>query len=163
VDNSYYLDKFQHTQKGLNKAPFVAVGLDLKAGIWLNCPVLKLQKPAWNNPGTKPFEGGIFCSIWLSDETISKSRLCYNIHALKLRELKAYKLQSREFATEFRSRFAKLKGEWPNVSTQFGPLTLMEGWVEFNEDTLEKDIAELAVKFLPVAEVIDGLLNEKSK
>lgn len=131
-----------------NQALIESVGLDVRVGKYLGCPVLKIDKPAWNNRGEVAIPGEIFFSIWMKE----KGRLCYNIHALKLRHLTAYKLQSREFAVAFRARFDS--GGWPNVSMDFGPQTLMQGWI-----TSEGEIDELIERFCGMHSLIDELLD----
>ncbi len=86
----------------------------------------------------------------------------YNIHALKLRELKDYRIQSRDFAKNFRGIFKPYAHKWPNASINYGPLTLMEGWVTI-DDHLENTIASLANNFLEIAYIIDTLLIERKK
>jgi hypothetical protein len=70
---------------------------------------------------------GIFFSIWADAKSASQKRAHYNNHALKLRQLAAYSITSRDFAHEFRSSFARMRGGWPNVRVDYGPLTLMQG------------------------------------
>lgn len=162
MDTPYYLDKFQESLHTLNKQPFIKNGLELKVGIWLDSVVLKIQKKAWLNPGSaNSFQESIFFSIWVNDDTLAKNRLYYNIHALKLRKLKNYRIQSRDFAEAFRARFKPYQSQWPNVSMQFGPLTLMEGWIGVAE--LDDLIPQLSNQFLEIASIIDELLAERKK
>jgi len=49
------------------------------------------------------------------------------------------------------------------VSTEFGPLTLMEGWVKFNETAAQDDIMRLVKKFLKIAYLIDELLEKNRR
>lgn len=137
-----------------------------KTGIWpdSNAPkgvALKLLKPHWSNDVQDRIgnASGIFFSIW-TDET-SPRILRYNIHAFKLRELKGYKLESRKFAEAFRTSFSKLHQEWPNLRTDFGPQTLMEGFQERPADALENTIVEWSSRFPPLADLIDALLKTK--
>ena len=163
MDTPYYFNKFQQIADGLNKHPFAQNGLELKVGVWLESVVLKIQKKAWLNSSAtaQPFRESVFFSIWVHDATLAKCRLSYNIHALKMRELKNYTIQSRDFAQAFRTRFEPYQSQWPNVNVQYGPLTLMEGWAPIaNLDTL---IPELANKFLEIAPIIDELLAERKK
>jgi hypothetical protein len=165
MDLSSYLDKFQTSTARLDSARFSKDQLDYKCGRWLRSVVLKFQKKAWADPlpAAKPFEGSIFCSIWVNETLIQQGRLNYNIHALKLRELKGYAIQSREFAEAFRSRFKPFSRKWPNVSVDFGPLNLMEGWAPFDETDLEPKIQQLAYQFLELAPIIDDLLAKRKK
>jgi len=32
-----------------------------------------------------------------------------------------------------------LRATWPNVRVEYGPLTLMQGWIEIGQNVLEKD------------------------
>jgi len=165
MDINYYLDKFQKSIDPADQNLFSQKQLDLKVGICRNSVVLKIQKASWTNNTltTKPFEESIFFSVWLSDESIKDDKLYYNIHALKLRELTGYSIKSRDFAEAFREQFKSYQYNWPNVSTQFGPLTLMEGWVNMEAENIEVVIRELAYKFLEVQYIIDDLLNERKK
>jgi hypothetical protein len=165
MDTAHYLTKFQKSIDLLDLQPFKQAGLELKAGEWVKSAVLKIQKSSWRSsvPGTKPFKNCIFFSIWVSDELLNQGKIAYNIHALKLRELKGYTIKSREFAEAFREKFKPFEGQWPNVSTAYGPLTLMEGWVKLDEKDMENAVAGLAVKFLEVHHIIDDLLLARKK
>jgi len=160
-----YFDIFQKSLDHLDHELFGQNNLELNVGIWLNCVVLKIQKETWHNQPTaaQPFQQSIFFSVWINDEGTNESKLYYNIHALKLRELKGYSIKSREFAEAFRVRFKVFEKEWPNVSTQFGPLTLMEGWIKIDGNDFEDHITTLANKFLAIQFIIDDLLGERKK
>lgn len=161
METAYYLEQFQRAVDTLDLKAFVDQQLELKVAVWFDSVVLKLQKPSWRNIGAEPFKDGVFFSVWISDGTLAENRLHYNIHALKLRELEGYRIKSRDFADGFRAQFKVFEGQWPNVSTAFGPLTLMEGWVEFDVDHLSMDLKRLADKFLDIAFIIAGLLVER--
>ena len=81
--------------------------------------------------------------------------MMYNIHALKLRKFKVYTIESRKFAEVFRKSFKKYEEIWPNVTTNHGPLTLMEGWVTLNPENFQEEITELTHKFLKIEYLID--------
>jgi hypothetical protein len=87
------------------------------------------------------------------------TKLFYNIHALKLRKLKGYSIASRDFATTFRKKFKPFEPQWPNVSLQFGPLTLMQGWVKADKNNMQSEIAGLANRFLEIACLVDETLT----
>jgi hypothetical protein len=165
METACYLDKFQKSIDQLDQKLFNQKQLELKVGVWLNSAVLKIQKRSWlGDPQTaKPFEGSVFFSTWVNDELIKANKLYYNIHALKLRELTGYAIKSRDFAEAFRARFKPFEKNWPNVSLNFGPLTLMEGWVNIDADDFEGAVASLAVHFLEIAFIIDDLLAERKK
>jgi hypothetical protein len=95
----------------------------------------------------------------VNDKTIEEGKLFYNIHALKLRELKGYKIGSRDFAEKFRTQFVEHQKDWKNVSISFGPLTLMEGWIDLNLVTIQNDVSDLAQKFLKISFLIDDTLD----
>jgi hypothetical protein len=136
-----------------------------KTGFYGNCPVLKLQKAAWTNDDMKsvPNRTGIFFSIWLDDQSIALQQIKYNIHALKLRELKTYKATSIDFAKEFRSRFAEMESDWPNIRVDFGPLTLMQGWIPLVEKTLDRDVLRLMNRFGKISPIIDEMLKSRAR
>lgn len=155
-----YLPAFEKAAYSLDSDLLSQKKLIVEVGIWLDSVVLRLQKNKWaNNPYLKPqSDAAIFFSIWANYETAEQGRIYYNIHALKLRLLKGYKIASREFAAAFREGFKRFENDWPNVSVDFGPLTLMEGWDTFNEATLTEDICRLAAKFFELDSLIDDLL-----
>lgn len=165
MDTKYYLDKFQESADHSDKELFAKNDLAIKVGVWLNSVVLKIQKNTWVNqsPAAKPFEESIFFSVWINDESIKENKLNYNIHALKLRQLAGYTIQSREFAAAFRVRFKAFENKWPNVNLNFGPLTLMEGWVKINDKAFENVIQKLVSQFLEIQPIIDDLLAERKK
>jgi hypothetical protein len=142
-----------------------AAGLACKQGIYTNCAVLKLQRPGWTNDPMDRVqnESGIFFSVWIGDEAARLSRAKYNIHALKLRELKGYRITSRDFAAAFREGFSPLRDSWPNVAVDFGPLTLMEGWIDVEPADCENQIFELLQRFELIAPLIDRLLASRRK
>jgi hypothetical protein len=140
-------------------------GLICKQGFYKSCSVLKLQKTSWTNDPMDRVQNksGIFFSIWMSAESIRKNQVNYNVHALKLRQLAGYSITSRNFANDFRKTFAPLRAAWPNVSVDYGPQTLMQGWIEINSNSFEKDILLLMERFEDVSPLIDGLLESRRK
>jgi hypothetical protein len=141
-------------------------GLICKQGLYNDCCVLKLQKAAWTNDRMDQLrnETGIFFSIWTNAKAAAgKNRANYNIHALKLRQLAGYSITSRDFANEFRKSFSSLCAAWPNVSVDYGPLTLMQGWIEVDVNRFEKDALGLMERFQSVSPLIDRLLALRRK
>ena len=140
-------------------------GLICKQGAYKNCFVLKLQKSSWTNDsmGRVENESGIFFSVWINPMAATANRAEYNVHALKLRELEGYRITSRDFASDFRRDFAPLQDAWPNVSTAYGPLTLMQGWVEFPPGSCEAAVFPLLERFEPLTPVIDRLLAARRR
>lgn len=163
MDIGHYLNLFQKSLDAIDQAPFQQQQLNLKVGIWLDSVVLKIQNKDWLPAGAEPLSTGIFFSVWINDDAISRGRISYNIHALKLRDLKTHRIQSLEFADAFRQEFQTFEKGWPNVSTKFGPLTLMEGWLPLDDATLVNDVAALAQRFLSIAPITHKLLAERKK
>ncbi len=48
----------------------------------------------------------------------------------------------------FGERFAKAGGHWPNVKTDYGPQTLMQGWLPYDAKTFRKDVLGLVDGFV---------------
>lgn len=137
--------------------------IEVHVGSWLGSAAVKLQKPRWSGekPVAAPATTGIFFSVWIEEKSLKKNRVFYNVHALRLRNLGGYTIQSREFAGAFRTKFAPTSGGWPNVSVDYGPQTLMQGWIELNPAHLENDVVALVCRFVPLASTIDALLEER--
>ena len=163
MDTRYYLHEFEQCAELLDKKGLAEHQLDVNVGVWVDSAVLKIQKRAWLNPtaDARPFRESVFFSIWVNEETIRETKIYYNIHALQLRQLKNYRIKSREFAAAFRTRFLPFAKDWPNVSVNYGPLTLMEGWKAVGDDDFEKDVVALANRFLTVQFIIDELFDER--
>jgi DNA-binding MarR family transcriptional regulator len=140
-------------------------GLICKQGFYNDCSVLKLQKASWTNDPMDRVQNksGIFFSIWMNEASTRKNRASYNIHALKLRQLKGYSITSRDFANDFRNGFESMRDTWPNVSVDYGPLTLMEGWIEIDSNGLGKDILVLMERFKHLSPLIDRLLESRRR
>ena len=136
-------------------------GLICKEGFYHGCPVLKFQRASWTNDRMDQLknETGIFFSIWINEKAPTIDRTNYNIHAFKLRKLAGYAITSRDFANDFRSGFASARSGWPNVSVDYGPLTLMQGWIETELNTFEAGVFALIKKFEHLAPQIDRLLE----
>ncbi len=149
---------FDKRQSGRN-------GLICKQGFYKACSVLKLQKASWTNDRMDQVrnETGVFFSIWVAEKAVSKSRANYNIHALKLRQLAGYSITSRDFADDFRKSFASTRDAWPNVSVDFGPLTLMQGWIEIHLNRSENDALALMERFTHLSPLIDRLLASRRR
>lgn len=161
MDYHFYQEKFQDALDKILKEPFDNAGLQLSIDTVLESVVLKIYKPEWSSDYQSPLKSKsrIFFSVWISDKAIKEGKLYYNIHALKLRELKGYKIASRDFAENFRDRFTKHQIDWENVSVQYGPLTLMEGWVDLKPDNIQNELLKLAQKFLEISPIIDETLD----
>jgi hypothetical protein len=100
---------------------------------------------------------GIFFSVWLGNRDFEADRFNYNIHALKLGSQKCCGVKPVAFARAFRSRFA-LTG-WPNISLDYGPQTLMQGWLPLHPGTFEQEVLGLIDRFASMHHIIDELLS----
>lgn len=160
MNTSFYLNQFQKVADQLDLKLLDKNQIEISVGIVLDSACLKLYKKSWTNDIQNPLtaESRIFFSVWINDSTIEKQKIMYNIHALKLRNLKGYSIQSRKFAETFRTGFNAYQNEWSNVSVNHGPLTLMEGWIKLDLENIEKDILELANNFLTIEHLIDETL-----
>ena len=158
-----YLNVFQKTAVKIKISLPEKNQIEIKTGIWLDSVVLKIHKNNWKNitESNSISKSEIFFSVWMEEKSIKKNQIFYNIHAFKLRNLKGYKIESRDFAEEFRKRFKKFESLFPNVSVKHGPLTLMQGWIEIHPDAIENDIFKLTEQFLNIHFIIDELLEER--
>jgi hypothetical protein len=162
MDFENYLDKFQKAADKLDKRLLDKKEVEAAVGIYLDSVFLKLYKKSWANEFQDPLtsESRIFFSVWINDTAIREHKIFYNIHALKLRKLKGYLIESRKFADAFRNGFKKFEHQWKNVSVKFGPLTLMEGWSKIDLEDFQDEILELANNFLEIEQLVDKTLVE---
>ena len=160
-----YINLFQKLPIQIDKKVLSKKKLKIAIGEVLNSIFLKLYKISWTNSAENPLtaETRIFFSIWVNEITLQEKKIYYNIHALKLRKLNGYNIESRKFANSFREKFKNYSHKWENVKTDFGPLTLMEGWVELENDKVEEKILQLANNFLEIENLIDTTLVEFKK
>lgn len=161
MDTSFYLDKFQKAADQLDKKLLTKKKVEAAVVIYgENCVVLKLYKRSWTNQSENPLTSTsrIFFSVWISDSTIKEQKILYNIHALKLRRLQGYSIQSRNYANIFRKSFKEFEHKWENVSVRFGPLTLMQGWLKIDLENFQGEILELANNFLEIEHLVDDTL-----
>lgn len=165
MNTSFYLDEFKKAADRLDKKLLDRKQMEVAVGVVLDSVFLKLYKRSWASPLQDPLsaESRIFFSIWINDAAIEEQKILYNIHAFKLRHLKAYSIQSRKFADTFREGFNEFVYKWPNVSVKFGPLTLMEGWLQLNPIDFGDDILELANNFLEIEHLVDTTLLKFKK
>lgn len=165
MDVVYYLDRFKKAAKLLDQKLLSEKGTEVATGVYLNSVFLKLYKPSWASPMQDPVtaESRIFFSVWVDEQSLQKQEIYYNIHALKLRKLKGYVIESRKFAADFRTGFKEFEQAWPNVSMNFGPLTLMQGTVKVNSDNLDAEIIRLSNEFLKITYLVDATLLKFKK
>lgn len=155
---NHYRQRFEKVAAQIDKSLFSSNDLIVAPGIFQRSAFLKVFKPHWSTPGQDPLtaESRVFFSVWV--EGLRPQKLFYNIHALKLRKLQGYSIESRKFAAFFRERFIPHSRSWPNVSTGFGPLTLMQGWVDYDDHTFTSDVSTLALRFTEIAHFVDDTL-----
>ena len=161
MDYGLYLKEFQKSVSKLDKNKLDSTQLEVSISTILNCVCLKLYKRKWTNDYEDPMNAKtrIFFSVWISDKAIQEEKIFYNIHAFKLRQLNGYSISSRAFADNFRKHFKPFQSDWENVSVNFGPLTLMEGWKAFDIENPENIIAGLANNFINISYLIDDALK----
>jgi hypothetical protein len=153
-------------RKRYEKLPDRDPELSCADGFHMNCDVLKLRKSAWTNDDPTKINsptGGIFFSIWVGEEGARSGRAKYNIHSYGHRKLKSYRIASNDFCNDFRVAFKRLRKCWPNVSTDFGCVTLMEGWFNIDQKSFPRDVLRLMKQFDDVAVIIDELLKRRTK
>jgi hypothetical protein len=167
MDTTFYLERFGRAAGQIDKGVLAsrrrggdAGPIEVSTGLFKDAVFLKLYKKSWASPEQDPLiaESRIFFSVWITDAAIREQKLFYNIHALKLRKLKGYSIESRKFAETFRAGFKDVATKWENVSVKFGPLTLMEGWVKTDPGNIQDGIFALADKFLEIEHLIDDAL-----
>lgn len=165
ININSYLNKFKVLTDKLNRKILKKKQIEFKTGIWLDSVVLKLWKKSWTikSEGDKISEASIFFSVWIEEKRIKRNQIFYNIHALKLRQLPDYLIKSREFAESFRTRFKYFQNNWPNVSMNYGPQTLMQGWIEVDLNKFDNHIFKLVNQFVEIHSIIDNLLDERKR
>jgi hypothetical protein len=160
MDTAFYLEIFRNAADKIDQSVMNRKQLEVATGLYGDSVFLKLYKLSWASPSKDPLtaKSRIFFSIWINDPSIAKQKLLYNIHALKLRQLKGYAITSRKFAESFRGRFSEFEQKWPNVSLNYGPLTLMQGWIESDPERMQEETIALANNFLELEPLIDQTL-----
>jgi len=161
MDTHFYLSAFESAIAKCREPRPRDPYLRYFAGLVLNSIALKVYKAEWasdpQNPLTSP--GRIFFSIWITEKSVQQNQLLYNIHALKLRQFKTHRIASRDFATQFRTKFQPHAHQWPNLSLDYGPLTLMQGWTPLDPATLETETIQLIRQFETISPLIDKVLH----
>ena len=162
MNTSFYLENFQKIVAQLDSKLLDEKSIEVSVGIYLDSVFIKLYKKSWaSNPQEALIaESRIFFSFWVNDSTLEKQKIMYNIHALKLRKLKGYSIQSRKFAEFFRENFKDYEQKWQNISVNHGPLTLMEGWIKLDLENFQEEVLKLVSSFLEIEHLIDDTLNQ---
>jgi hypothetical protein len=162
VSYAFHLAILESIKDGISTDLMRQHHLRCETGDWMDCAVLKLQKDAWTSGGMGQ---GIFFSVWLGERELKARRFNYNIHAFKTTSLPGHMVKPREFAAAFREKLnaSTQKSAWPNLSTDYGPQTLMQGWIPLDEATFRQDVEGLIERFVNMHDVIDALLLERQK
>jgi hypothetical protein len=136
-------------------------GLTIKAGEGLDAVILKLIKPSWttDNPSELLNTNGLFFSVWVDAECEAAGIARFNLHAKKLREIKGQGFAAREFARGFRVQAQDEVAAFPNWKYPKGPITLFEGHVALNSETLKQETSDLMDKFALLVPVLDQMLD----
>lgn len=153
----FYSDKFSKITAALKSGLFKEYGIFIETGIWLDSVVIKLFKEKWTDKKTG---SSVFFSVWIEDKSLIRNQIFYNIHALKLRHMKGYKIESIKFAVDFRNMFREYEYLWPNVSMNYGPATLMQGFINLDDKCIEKDVSDLLLRFLKIEFIFDEVLDK---
>jgi hypothetical protein len=134
--------------------------LTLKTGEGLGAAVLKIIKPSWTTDAVEDLlnTNGVFFSVWVDAACEAKDVARYNLHAKKLRVLKGENFAAREFARSFRAAAKSELAAWPNCTFPVGPITLFEGHVPLNENTLQSETNKLIDRFVKLTPLIEQML-----
>ncbi len=155
-----YLDIFNNL-KSERSAEFKAQhGLVVKCGEGLGAVILKLLKPTWTTDPAEDFlnSNGLFFGVWVDAACQTKGVARYNLHAKKLRFIKGEKFAARQFVRAFRD--SADVHDWPNVSFPKGPITLFEGHVKLDANTLRDEASALMDRFAKLAPKLEHLLSD---
>ena len=156
-----YLDTFNQLKSERSDAFQSRHGLLIKTGFALNAAILKLLKPSWTTDGSTDIlnSNGLFFGIWVDAAFEVKGIVRFNLHAKKLRYIKGPAFPAREFARSFQVRAKDTMASWPNISYPKGPITLFEGHVPLNAQTLHDDASTLMDRFAALCPLLDSMLD----
>ncbi len=134
-------------------------GLAMKSGEGLGAAIIKVLKPSWTTDPAAEFlnSNGVFFSVWVDEACEANGIARYNLHAKKLRFLKGERFEARQFVRSFRD--AMDLSDWPNASFPKGPITLFEGHVTLNVNSLKAEASGLLDKFANLVPMLDEMLR----
>jgi hypothetical protein len=135
-------------------------GLTCKAGEALGAAILKVLQPEWTTDAPELFlnTNGLFFSIWVDAACERERHVRYNLHAKKLRHLKGDAFPAREFVRDFRLAVRDDLLSWPAIVYPKGPITLFEGHIRLDANTLDADASALIDRFVALTPVVNRLL-----
>lgn len=168
---STYLESLEKARERIANDSAFGPAWNCRTGVWPDqdtpkAAVLKIFKSHWMphlGDETIGTTVGIFFSVWIDEAAVKGRGLHYNLHALKLRHLPGYVLESRKFASAFRATFGPRTSGWPAVKMAFGPQTLFQGFAKCPMERAEIGAYNLARKFTSLGGVVDGLLKDAIK
>lgn len=157
-----YLEVF-NTLKSERAAEFQAQhGLAIKTGEGFGAAILKLLKPSWTTDGMDEIlnTNGLFFSVWVDPECEALGIVRFNLHAKKLRFIKGEAFAAREFARAFRVQAQDEVAVFPNWKHPKGPITLFEGHVPLDLETLHAETSTLLDRFAALCPILEKVLAE---
>ncbi len=121
---------------------------------------LYVAKPHWTNrfDAEKDSTIGLFFAIWVTPQLIERKQFAYNLHSKQLRNLPGYKVTSRKFASEFRIAIKDKVSDWPEISLDYGPVTLFEGRDSCERDSFAQKVEQRVTAFVKIHAEVDTLL-----
>jgi hypothetical protein len=136
--------------------------LTLKTGEGLGAALLKIMRPEWTTDAPEELlnTNGLFFSIWVDAACEAKGVARYNLHAKKLRAIKGETFAARDFARKFRATAKAELASWPNCTYPTGPITLFEGHVPLDMETLQAETSRLVDRFVKLTPLLDRMLAE---
>jgi hypothetical protein len=136
--------------------------LSIKTGEGLGAALLKVIKPSWTIDAPEELlnTNGLFFSVWVDPACEAKGLARYNLHAKKLRAIKGETFAARDFARRFRANAKSELSAWPNLVYPVGPITLFEGHVQLDLNTLQAETTQLVDRFVKLTPMIDQMLAE---
>ncbi len=136
--------------------------LSMKVGEGLGAALLKVMRPAWttDEPEELLNSNGVFFSVWVDAACEAKGIARYNLHAKKLRFIKGDTFAAREFARNFRAKAKAPLAAWPNATFPVGPITLFEGHVPLDIETLHAETSKLVDRFVALTPLVEQMLAD---
>lgn len=157
-----YEDILKELEKKLAPKVLKQYGIICKKLPFGDCSPIYLAKPHWTNrfDDDRKSTLGIFCSVWVDPKYLKRNLYSYNIHAKTLHKLPGYQLKPKLFATEFRSLVNTTVADWPGVSLNYGPSTLLMGRDSCDLDSFAEKVEARIQGYVDIHKHIDELLAQ---